>query len=382
MTFLRRQRLSTEPADRSPRPVDGRVCPVGEPNTGRWADIPRHEILRNLQINERTYRYAIAAFVVLFAIIGLFTVLSDDGPQSRGEVVVVCAILASTLPVGWVMSRINHAELWWSHQRKWSWRSAPDLFVVYADVGLTGVLVTFRDASLAVFGAALFAIISAYAAHFVVTITRIGHVLFSSFVIIGLGVWGVVAGTFDPAGGLARISILLLVVNGTVALNAAYTVEVRGAIVASYRRATTDPLTGVANRRGFLLRAQRLIQRSPSGVIVAFVDIDAFKVINDTRGHHHGDQILIAVANAIRAVAGPEANVGRLGGDEFAIAVANSTANATLASQLQAYVSISSGVSVSVGVTETHRPDPAPRRALAAILSTADENLYAAKNRV
>jgi diguanylate cyclase (GGDEF)-like protein len=92
--------------------------------------------------------------------------------------------------------------------------------------------------------------------------------------------------------------------------------------------ALTDVLTGLPNRRAFFERAERIFTRatiSGSPVAAMMADIDRFKAVNDTHGHHIGDAILCAVATAMRdAVASSGATdwiVARLGGEEFAILV-------------------------------------------------------------
>jgi diguanylate cyclase (GGDEF)-like protein len=84
------------------------------------------------------------------------------------------------------------------------------------------------------------------------------------------------------------------------------------------RLATTDPLTGVLNRRAFFERAHEACARAAAGAALSAVifDIDHFKRINDLYGHAMGDQAICAVASA--AAAESEA-VGRLGGEEFAM---------------------------------------------------------------
>ncbi|HXH82490.1 MAG TPA: EAL domain-containing protein [Candidatus Tectomicrobia bacterium] len=83
-----------------------------------------------------------------------------------------------------------------------------------------------------------------------------------------------------------------------------------------------DPLTGLANRVLFMDRlthAFAKLQRRRQQVAVLFVDLDRFKVINDSLGHHVGDQLLVEVSRRIRACVRPEDTVARLGGDEFAV---------------------------------------------------------------
>ncbi len=82
--------------------------------------------------------------------------------------------------------------------------------------------------------------------------------------------------------------------------------------------ATTDALTGLCNRRAFFERATEVCQHAVDRAITAIVwDIDNFKAVNDTYGHHVGDEAIRACARA--ACKREEVLVGRVGGDEFAM---------------------------------------------------------------
>ncbi len=85
------------------------------------------------------------------------------------------------------------------------------------------------------------------------------------------------------------------------------------------REARTDPLTGLANRRHFTEQAQATLRRCAHGqpCTLAVVDVQEFKVINDTYGHLAGDQVLVGLAGLLRDL-GPGSHAFRLGGDEFA----------------------------------------------------------------
>jgi diguanylate cyclase (GGDEF)-like protein/PAS domain S-box-containing protein len=83
-----------------------------------------------------------------------------------------------------------------------------------------------------------------------------------------------------------------------------------------------DPLTGLHNRAWVLdvLRADLLAaQRRDTSVAALFVDLDNFKIVNDSLGHAAGDEVLTAVAKRIRGVLRPGDRVGRFGGDEFVV---------------------------------------------------------------
>ncbi|ESY39998.1 diguanylate cyclase [Mesorhizobium sp. LNJC384A00] len=91
--------------------------------------------------------------------------------------------------------------------------------------------------------------------------------------------------------------------------------------------AAHDALTGLANRSSFIRTMEELVDRSrkagtarPAGEHhFMFIDLDHFKLVNDTGGHAAGDALLKRVAEAIRGALGPEDIVARLGGDEFAV---------------------------------------------------------------
>ena len=87
-----------------------------------------------------------------------------------------------------------------------------------------------------------------------------------------------------------------------------------------------DPLTGLGNRRHFrsvLARSIEAVARSGDSVLLLMLDIDHFKVINDTHGHLAGDQVLQAIAASLARCVRPADTVARYGGEEFAVILPN-----------------------------------------------------------
>ena len=90
--------------------------------------------------------------------------------------------------------------------------------------------------------------------------------------------------------------------------------------------AEQDSLTGAANRRMFQRTLERTLEAQPTGetgaeriTAVLFIDLDDFKIVNDSMGHAAGDELLVAVTDRIRGLVRQGDLVARLGGDEFAI---------------------------------------------------------------
>ncbi|MHC1713279.1 MAG: diguanylate cyclase [Solidesulfovibrio sp.] len=153
--------------------------------------------------------------------------------------------------------------------------------------------------------------------------------------------------------------------------------------------ATMDELTGVLNRRGFMVKLEEFSGRSKREnriYSVLFMDVDRFKPINDLHGHHTGDLVLKTVANAATSLAREDDLVGRMGGDEFAILLsgADSAEAASVARRILEKVLAScretSGVSLSVTASIGFAQfDPLNPVSASELLEAADKALLAAK---
>jgi diguanylate cyclase (GGDEF)-like protein len=142
--------------------------------------------------------------------------------------------------------------------------------------------------------------------------------------------------------------------------------------------ASTDPLTGLLNRQGFMELANQA--DSAEGGTVFFIDLDGFKAVNDTSGHAEGDRILRDLAHRIREQFRGIDLVSRFGGDEFVIftpGLVGSEIEAGIAERVVAAVSASDAtVSCSVG---TAKRVPNDTTEIQGLIDRADEAMYRAK---
>jgi cyclic di-GMP phosphodiesterase Gmr len=148
-------------------------------------------------------------------------------------------------------------------------------------------------------------------------------------------------------------------------------------------QASTDPLTGVSNRRVVFEVLQEHLAGGRDGCGLLFCDVDRFKQVNDRHGHAVGDQLLVELARRLGELAGPDDVVARLGGDEFVLLSfgadeAGLTALARrLAQAMRAPVQTSAGampIGVSVG-SALGLPGEDPDE----VMARADRDMYGTK---
>jgi diguanylate cyclase (GGDEF)-like protein len=156
-------------------------------------------------------------------------------------------------------------------------------------------------------------------------------------------------------------------------------------------QALFDPLTGLPNRTLFFDRLERAIalsgRRPDNDFAVLFLDLDGFKVVNDSLGHLAGDLLLVQVAERLRGCVRAADTASRLGGDEFAVLLSDATDLAAVleaAQRLQVRLAepydlqgqrvvVSASIGITTGQGEYSRPEE--------MLRDADIAMYRAKSR-
>jgi diguanylate cyclase (GGDEF)-like protein len=142
--------------------------------------------------------------------------------------------------------------------------------------------------------------------------------------LVGLGLAG-----FHQAPRLLEVAILLVYLSLLAILPIVLTMTVnehRGVARRLLLRANTDALSGLPNRAAFETQV-RLALRDPANapLALAYLDLDNLKLVNDTASHHVGDELIKAVADALRAQMRSDDVLGHLGGDEFVMLLHNVT---------------------------------------------------------
>lgn len=168
-------------------------------------------------------------------------------------------------------------------------------------------------------------------------------------------------------------------------------------------QATTDDLTGIANRKGLQnaihSEMKRLSRQEKGSFALLLFDLNGFKPVNDTHGHIYGDECLKEIARRLEVRIRASDTAGRLGGDEFVIVAYNTTQTACaahfyqLCNDIFAPITLSNGQTVQVGcsfgVVEYDRSQQPQRlseediaSATLALIQNADDIMYKMKNEV
>jgi len=205
----------------------------------------------------------------------------------------------------------------------------------------------------------------------------------SGALVVVVGGTGVVV--LDAVLGGSRVDVPLLASAAALAGTLRLTTMVRefADLTHAQRDSRTDGLTGVANRRAFVERLERRLERGRE-VTVMMVDLNDFKVVNDDRGHGVGDELMRVVAGRMSDTLGARGMLARIGGDEFAVLLdepsadeAHGAAESILAAVRTPTTIDQQPVTIdaSIGVVSTQHSAPT----VAELMRHADSAMYAAK---
>ena len=149
-----------------------------------------------------------------------------------------------------------------------------------------------------------------------------------------------------------------------------------------------DSLTGLANRRHFINEIERAIfdaNMSKTSFCVLYFDLNDFKNINDTLGHHSGDIILVEFARRLRAQSRGTDIVARLGGDEFSMLLPGLGNSEVIETKIRSYIKALAepltleGSSYQISASIGHAVYPLHGKDYESLLKVADQKMYTVK---
>jgi diguanylate cyclase (GGDEF)-like protein len=313
-------------------------------------------------------RYILVAILATLVAATLLMLTSPSGPHTVPQRAVAVGVIVSLSAVAlvWLLS--------------WPTRVQSEIFSIAGALGIATICVIESDPRSGLLGCAAFGGLAGYVAFF----HSARHLVFT--VITALGTAVVCAARIAVAGDASMAAANLLVLSaGILAVPFCGQILVHWLSIDALK-SSTDPLTGLRNRRGFYRSASRLLAANERALClsVVMVDLDHFKRINDTYGHATGDRILVAVADNLRRIGGDGTVVARVGGEEFLVAETIGTREAlTIAETLRLAIAATPwGVTASLGVSGIRLSsgnENLDRQTIERLVETADAAMYEAK---
>lgn len=154
-------------------------------------------------------------------------------------------------------------------------------------------------------------------------------------------------------------------------------------------QASIDPMTRLGNRLAFDVMVEEITSQSTPGeqsaLQIAMIDLDGLKRINDTEGHHRGDELLLSASDGLHALQNDDARAFRIGGDEFAVIVAGSDlarqrlVNALRALDRSLREKGFANTGISYGICSTPNRGHLSSADIAGLVRNADRAMYAHK---
>ena len=310
-------------------------------------------------------------FAILLIVAGALalTLASPSGPQSPvPRAVTAVAVLGLAAMAAW-------------YAAGWPTRGQSQVFSIADNACIAAAVLAESDPRTAMLGSVAFVGLAGYVAFC--------HSAPYLMLTLGTGVaTAVVSATRIALAGDAAIAVanLLILCGGILAVPFCGQVLIRW-LWADSHRSSTDTLTGLPNRRSFFRSAQTLLRRADHRraphFTVVMLDLDEFKKLNDTMGHPVGDQVLVAVADALRDVGADDTAIARVGGEEFLFAQLGTLEQARRSTEalLKAITRVPWGVTASLGSASAviHTPALTPKELIQHLIAQADTAMYTAK---
>jgi diguanylate cyclase (GGDEF)-like protein len=313
-------------------------------------------------------RFLMVAILAALAAATLLMLTSPSGPQTAPQRAVAVGVIVSLAAIAlvWLLS--------------WPTRIQSQLFSVAGALAIAAICLIETDPRSGMLGCAAFGGLAGYVAFF----HSARHLVFTLGTAFATAT--VCAARIAMAGDASMAAAKLLVLTaGILAVPFCGQILVHWLSVDALK-SSTDPLTGLRNRRGFYRSASKLLAANNRAqcLSVLMIDLDHFKRVNDTHGHATGDRMLVAVADNLRRIAGDETVVARVGGEEFLVAETIGTPEALkIAETLRLAIAATPwGVTASLGVSGirlSSANENLDRQTIERLVETADAAMYAAK---
>ncbi len=337
-----------------------------------WRQPDHYHLLRDFfsaHKKQRTFQFFVAFISVALATLPLAAVFTPVGPHSTpGRV----------LSVGVATLACAMAALWLVHFPS---RRQSVSFVGASALAIAISCTQDSDALAGLLGATTFAMLGGY-----VAIMHSARVM-ALYLVVAASTTGVLAArAAEQYGVTLAASKFALVTTGALAMPVAVQalIQYLGVDAAN---AGIDSLTGLLNRRAFermstdLARRTNIHKNQLQNLCVIMVDLDQFKLLNDTFGHIAGDEVLIAVSAVLRRCSPIGSVISRMGGEEFLVAVALQPEQAKcVAENIRAQIAmLRHGVTASVGIAYTDSLVSESIRVIPQLARSADCAMYEAK---
>lgn len=320
----------------------------------------------------RAIRARIAFIAGSLSLVAIGSIWSPVGPH--GTVPIALAVIAGICAAA-------NALVW---AVRWPTRRQATGFAIASSTGIAFVVLAQSNPAAAMLGCTTFTGLAIHQSLFH-SARIIAYNFCCALVVASVKTVGLVA-QFGLAGALVAFWLVVLL-----NISAPLALYVAGQVLGpDAYRADRDSLTGLLNRRAFYLHSQRALKDCggrATDLVIAVIDLDRFKQLNDKYGHATGDAALISVAKTLQDGTTEKAVIGRIGGEEFAFADEWPPAEvAERAHRLcTAIAELPFGITASIGTANLRVAGDAPPTDIDTVLtdlvSLADAAMYAAKGK-